>query len=482
MFKHIRFFFRRYVVLIMLSIIVLFVLNLYLGYAIAVNPVTGDLKKSPGAIIEKVSEGLLESEDGRLKLSEEGKNLLTESGAWAILIDNSSSDVIWNDHVPPEVPSHFTPTDIAGFSRYYLKDYPAFTWENPNGLLVLGFPKDSYMRLGDKYYSIPVLQKTITQALPLMLVFSLLAVMVIYIISGTLMMRPVKNVVAGLDALSRDCPVSLKEKGAFSEVFASINQTSAILSQKNEALKKKDNARANWIAGVSHDIRTPLSIILGYAEGLKASNDNETQQVGETISHQALRIRSLVNDLNLASKLEYEMQPLCLEPIDVMESLRQVISDTLNNGLPEQYTIDFDYYDNCGGCLVKGDAKLFERVLVNLIQNSIRHNPDGCDIVVKLEKRAEELELTVSDNGIGATQEKLKQIRSATHYIQNEEESAIQNHGLGLFIVKKVVSVMNGKIAFESECNKYFSVKIILPMFHSTELNDVNLTRENRTY
>lgn len=73
MFKHIRFFFRRYVVLIMLSIIVLFVLNLYLGYAIAVNPVTGDLKKSPGAIIEKVSEGLLESEDGRLELSEEGK-------------------------------------------------------------------------------------------------------------------------------------------------------------------------------------------------------------------------------------------------------------------------------------------------------------------------------------------------------------------------------------------------------------------------
>lgn len=247
-------------------------------------------------------------------------------------------------------------------------------------------------------------------------------------------------------------------------------------------LKKKDNARANWIAGVSHDIRTPLSIILGYAEGLKASNDDETQQAGETISHQALRIRSLVNDLNLASKLEYEMQPLCLEPIDVMESLRQVISDTLNNGLPEQYTIDFDYYDNCGGYLVKGDAKLFERVLVNLIQNSIRHNPDGCNIVVKLEKRAEELELTVSDNGIGATQEKLKQIRSATHYIQNEEESAIQNHGLGLFIVKKVVSVMNGKIAFESECNKYFSVKIILPMFHSTEVNDVNLTRENRTY
>ena len=46
----------------------------------------------------------------------------------------------------------------------------------------------------------------------------------------------------------------------------------------------------------------------------------------------------------------------------------------------------------------------------------------------------------------------------------------------------KVVSVMNGKIAFESECNKYFSVKIILPMFHSTEVNDVNLTRENGTY
>ncbi len=242
MFKHIRFFFRRYVVLIMLSIIVLFVLNLYLGYAIAVNPVTGDLKKSPGAIIEKVSEGLLESEDGRLELSEEGKNLLTESGAWAILIDNSSSDVIWNDHVPPEVPSHFTPTDIAGFSRYYLKDYPAFTWENPNGLLVLGFPKDSYMRLGDKYYSIPVLQKTITQALPLMLVFSLLAVMVIYIISGTLMMRPVKIVVAGLDALSRDSPgivpSALKKKGPSQRCSRVLIKPQLYYPKKMKPLKK----------------------------------------------------------------------------------------------------------------------------------------------------------------------------------------------------------------------------------------------------
>ena len=197
MFKHIRFFFRRYMVLIMLSIVVLFILNLYLGYAVAVHPVTGNLKESPGAIIEKVSGGLLKSESGTPELSEEGKTLLAESGAWAILIDNATSNIIWSDHAPPEIPSHFTPTDIAGFSRYYLKDYPAFTWENPNGLLVLGFPKDSYMRLGDKYYSIPVLQKTITQALPLMLALNLLVIMVIYIISGTLMMRPVKNIVAG---------------------------------------------------------------------------------------------------------------------------------------------------------------------------------------------------------------------------------------------------------------------------------------------
>lgn len=478
MFKHIRFFFRRYMVLIMLSIVVLFVLNLYLGYAVAVHPVTGNQKESPGAIIEKVSDGLLKSESGTLELSEEGKTLLAESGAWAILIDNVTSNVIWSDHAPPEIPSHFKPTDIAGFSRYYLKDYPAFTWENPNGLLVLGFPKDSYMRLGDKYYSIPVLQKTITQALPLMLALNLLVIMVIYIISGTLMMRPVKNVVAGLEALSRDRPVNLKEKGAFSELFASINQTSVILSEKNEALKKKDSARANWIAGVSHDIRTPLSIILGYAEGLKTSDDTETRQAGETISHQTLRIRSLVNDLNLASKLEYEMQPLCLEPIDVMECLRQVISDTLNNGLPEQYTIDFDYSDDCSGCLVNGDARLLERALVNLIQNSIRHNPDGCDILVKLEKRAENLELVISDNGIGAGPEKLEQIRNATHYIQNEQENAVQNHGLGLFIVKKVVGVMAGKITFESKKNKCFSVKIVLPVFLTAQGSDTELPRE----
>lgn len=473
MFKHIRFFFRRYVVLIILSIIVLFVLNLYLGYTIALKPVTGELSASPRSIVEKVSDGLIKNESGGMELSDEGRTLLAESGAWAILIDNITSDVIWSDHVPPEIPGHFTPTDIAGFSRYYLKDYPAFTWENPNGLLVLGFPKDSYMRLGDKYYSIPVLQKTITQALPIMLALNLLVLMVIYIISGTLMMRPVKNVVAGLEALSEDKPVKLREKGAFSEVAASINQTSAILSEKNEALKKKDSARANWIAGVSHDIRTPLSIILGYAEGLKTSGDTETRHAGEIISHQTLRIRSLVNDLNLASKLEYEMQPLRLEPVDILESLRQVISDTLNSGLPEQYTIEFDYQEDCCGCLVKGDTKLFERALVNLIRNSIRHNPDGCDILVKMAKKESWLEIEVSDNGAGTTAEKLEQIRNASHYIQNKEEGSLQNHGLGLFIVKKVVDAMAGEIVFESEKDKYFAVRITLPLSLRTQKEEM---------
>ena len=126
----------------------------------------------------------------------------------------------------------------------------------------------------------------------------------------------------------------------------------------------------------------------------------------------------------------------------------------------------------------KGDDRLFERALVNLIQNSIRHNPDGCDILVKLEKRGEKLELLISDNGIGAGPEKLKQIRNATHYIQNEQENAVQNHGLGLFIVKKVVGVMAEKITFESQKNKYFSVKMVLPVLLTAQEKDANLPRE----
>ena len=107
---------------------------------------------------------------------------------------------------------------------------------------------------------------------------------------------------------------------------------------------RKDKARAEWINGVSHDVRTPLSVILGYAGELSEDSrlSDEARKQADIIFRQAQKLKQLIADLNLTSKLEYAMQPLKLEKLDILELIRQVVIDFLNNGWDEKYKIEFE--------------------------------------------------------------------------------------------------------------------------------------------
>lgn len=94
-------------------------------------------------------------------------------------------------------------------------------------------------------------------------------------------------------------------------------------------MKARDEARSNWISGISHDIRTPLSMILGYASEMEDNSDLPKEQRHQSgiIRRQGEKLRSLVSDLNLVSMLEYEMQPLHLKDIRLSVLARQVVAD-----------------------------------------------------------------------------------------------------------------------------------------------------------
>ena len=114
-----------------------------------------------------------------------------------------------------------------------------------------------------------------------------------------------------LSACSTSSPVCIFIIGAISiSVKANgINKTSERLIRQEADLNRRDSARTEWIAGVSHDIRTPLSLVMGYASQLE-EDDNlppEAREKAAVIRSQSERIKSLVSDLNLASKLEYAM-------------------------------------------------------------------------------------------------------------------------------------------------------------------------------
>ena len=287
-------------------------------------------------------------------------------------------------------------------------------------------------------------------------------VFLIYIFSNSKLLKSVNPIIKGIQDLPKDKPVKIDEKGVLSELAKSINKTSEILQNQREQLRNKDTARANWIAGVSHDIRTPLSMIMGYASQLKTSSNlsDEMEKKLSVILKQSERIKNLINDLNLASKLEYNMQPFEKKKENAVAVVRQVIVDFLNMDIDEKFPIEWKTKSEFVSCFVNVDKNLIKRALANLIQNSINHNENGCTIYVSVKEDEKNCIICVEDNGIGVSDKELEKLNNTPHYMVCDKNTTEQQHGLGLLIVKQIMDVHNGQV--EMKHSEYGGFKVVL--------------------
>ena len=376
-------------------------------------------------------------------LTDDAVQKLRQYNIWAMYL-TPNGKCFWTLDVPEEVPRNYNIQDVALFSKGYLEDYPVFVWNTDEGLLVLGYPKDSYMKITSNYYSIEAIQKIPLYVIG-MLGMDALCLFLAYYFSKRRIIQNTEPIVEAIETLADGKPASLHIDGELSEIAGSVNKASQIISRQNEA-------RANWISGVSHDIRTPLSMIMGYA-GRIAANEATTDKVreqAEIVRKQSVKIKELVQDLNLVSQLEYEMQPLHKEQIRLSKLIRSYVAELLNSGISDAYTIEIDIAPEAENAMLECDARLISRAINNLVQNSIKHNPQGCKILLSLKNTGEALTLTVADNGVGLTPEKLQELEEKPHYMESTDERLNLRHGLGLLLVRQIVEAHDGSMKIES--------------------------------
>ena len=449
---------RRFVITIILSIFLLLFLNIFLFEFIFFKYSTDD---SPSGKTFEIAK-MIKFKDRKYFLPDREISNLKKQNIWAIVIDNDSKKVIWQtENLPGEIPKEYSVFDIALFSHAYIKGYPVFTAKIRNDLLVLGYPKDSYWKYSTATWNYRLIQNVPNFFLTF-LISNIFFVFLIYIFSNSKLLKSVNPIIKGIQDLPKDKPVNIDEKGVLSELAKSINKTSEILQNQREQLRNKDTARANWIAGVSHDIRTPLSMIMGYASQLKTSSDlsEEMAKKLSVILKQSERIKNLINDLNLASKLEYNMQPFEKKKENAVAVVRQVIVDFLNMDIDEKFPIEWKTKSEFVSCFVNVDKNLIKRALANLIQNSINHNENGCIIYVSVKEDEKNCIICVEDNGIGVSDEELEKLNNTPHYMVCDKNTTEQQHGLGLLIVKQIMDVHNGKI--EMKHSEYGGFKVVL--------------------
>ncbi len=451
--KPVERFFRKYF-LSMVSIIALFLLlNVVLFFSVQIW--AGQTSETLNLSISEIRDSITLDGTGHLTAAGELAEMLEENHAWAMVLDDTGT-VIFQSRLPEELPRRYTTADVAKFSRWYLGDYPVYVQEHPQGLLVVGGEKGSQA----KYYF------SVNESYVRKLLIGLTAVFLTNIIVVVLLIwkntrhieKAVTPILRGIETVSSGQPINLPEKGELAEINRQLNKAGAFIA-------KKDSARADWISGVSHDVRTPLSVILGFAGQLE---DNQTlpasaREQASYIRKQGERLRSLISDLNLTSKLEYSMQPLRMEKVYLVELARQVVCEFLDGGLEARYQIVFDSSQESETASVMGDEALLKRALYNLIQNSVIHNPKGCVISVSVARNETGITVMVSDDGIGVSAEKLEKLRATAHHLESTDERLTLRHGLGVLLVRQIVEAHHGIMEIESAPQKGYQTVLVFP-------------------
>lgn len=359
---------------------------------------------------------------------------------WAMVLDDVGN-IRWNYGLPQELNHAYTPGDIAQFARWYLADYPVFCWTEPYGLFVIGLPKGSLWKYS--IYSSPDFALSMVRVLPAAALGLLLLGLALCFWLSWRGAKRLETVANGLDALAQGQTVRLSTDGFAGELAEKLNQTGAQLQAKNEMLSRRDNARTQWIAGVSHDVRTPLALILGWAEQLEqdALLPDSSRQKATGIRTQCEKLRTLIDDLNLTSKLEYGAQPLRRKDLRAGPLFRQLVAQFCESPLAEHCEITLEQEEPTEQTVLSVDEALLARLLENLLNNSVRHNPKPVNITVHTRRVGERFCLTVADDGIGYP----AAVLAALNTVEPAENAP---HILGLYVVRQVAAAHGGTAVF----------------------------------
>jgi len=284
----------------------------------------------------------------------------------------------------------------------------------------------------------------------------IMALLLGIIISRT-MTKPIRELTAATKAVSNGYlgqQVSVRSRDELGELAHSFNQMSTDLA-------RSVNARKQMTADIAHELRTPLSLILGHAEAVHDGVLPPSMENFEIIREEAGRLEKLVDDLRTLSLADAGELSLEMQKISPEKLLREVVDLYRYKSIQKNLILDLDV--SAAVPLITADPGRLTQVITNILDNAFRHTPEGGKITLAVKSEQGKVKISVQDNGRGIAESEVEHIFDRFYRIDKSRQRDNSGSGLGLAIAKSIVQAHNGQIFAESKMGQGLRIVIQFP-------------------
>ena len=286
---------------------------------------------------------------------------------------------------------------------------------------------------------------------------SLLALLLGAVLAQTLT-RPLRELTTATKAVAAgdlDQKVPVRSKDELGELADSFNVMSAELSHAQQL-------RRQMTADIAHELRTPISIIIGHTDAIDEGVLPPSKETFDIIRDEAGRLERMVEDLRMLSRVDAGELHLDKSPIDIQPLLEQVVKSHHHAAA----RCDIKLSTECEPDMAKiyVDTDRISMVLGNLLNNAIRYTPEGGRITLTAQSKGDDAEIIVTDNGSGIPEDEITRVFDRFYRIEKSRYRDDGGSGLGLAIAKSIVEQHDGKILVESVVGEGTSFIVLLPV------------------
>ena len=293
------------------------------------------------------------------------------------------------------------------------------------------------------------------------IVVLLLSIVVAYFISKRLS-NPIIRISKAAKLISKGKLKTNFDSG--SDIKELIDLTDALNDMKEE-LSKTEELQKDLMANVSHDLKTPLTMIKAYAELILDINIDDKEKCKSNLNiiiEEVNRLNDLVNDILALTKVENDLDKLDISSFDLIKLIKRIVKQHNIYVIKDGYSIEF-IHDNIDKLMINADKKKLEQVIYNLLNNALNYTGSDKKVIIKVVEDDKDYTIMVIDSGKGIDKKEIDHIFDRYYRSKKNHKRYVYGTGLGLSIVKNILLLHNYEYGVKSTKNKgttfYFKIK-----------------------